>query len=170
MGVKISELQEANSVQNEDVLPIVQNGETKKIQAQILLTLLNPRFDNIENELENLGIQLSELIESGSNANARYVKYSDGTLIQFGKTTLQSYNGRSSGGLTYWSKDTTIDLPYDFIDTSFMVLTNVELANMNIFCQSYGNANTKNQVRISFISTVDADSRIIDFMCIGRWK
>lgn len=36
MGVKISELNEALSVQNSDVLPIVQNGETKKIQVETL--------------------------------------------------------------------------------------------------------------------------------------
>jgi hypothetical protein len=36
MGVKISELSEANSVQNADLLVIVQNGETKKIQKSTL--------------------------------------------------------------------------------------------------------------------------------------
>lgn len=36
MGVKISELNEASSVQNSDVLPIVQNGETKKIPVGTL--------------------------------------------------------------------------------------------------------------------------------------
>lgn len=36
MGVKISELNEASSVQNSDVLPIVQNGETKKMTVEVL--------------------------------------------------------------------------------------------------------------------------------------
>jgi hypothetical protein len=36
MGVKISELNEASSVQNSDVLPIVQEGETKKIPVEVL--------------------------------------------------------------------------------------------------------------------------------------
>lgn len=36
MGVKISELNEATSVQNNDVLPIVQEGETKKIPVEVL--------------------------------------------------------------------------------------------------------------------------------------
>lgn len=36
MGVKISELSEAISVQNEDLLAIVQNGETKKVTKKIL--------------------------------------------------------------------------------------------------------------------------------------
>ena len=35
MGVKISELNEASSVQNSDVLPIVQNGETKKFKLKL---------------------------------------------------------------------------------------------------------------------------------------
>lgn len=36
MGVKISELNEATSAQNSDVLPIVQNEETKKISVETL--------------------------------------------------------------------------------------------------------------------------------------
>lgn len=36
MGVKISELNEATSVQNNNVLPIVQEGETKKIPVEVL--------------------------------------------------------------------------------------------------------------------------------------
>ena len=48
MGVKISELNEATSAQNSDVLPIVQNGETKKISVETL------GIANIENELKLL--------------------------------------------------------------------------------------------------------------------
>lgn len=36
MGVEISELNEALSVQNSDVLPMVQNGETKKVTVETL--------------------------------------------------------------------------------------------------------------------------------------
>lgn len=48
MGVKISELNEATSAQNSDVLPIVQNEETKKISIETL------GIANIENELKLL--------------------------------------------------------------------------------------------------------------------
>ena len=37
MGVKISELTEANTIQDNDLLPIVQDGETKKITIETLL-------------------------------------------------------------------------------------------------------------------------------------
>lgn len=47
MGVEISELNEATSVQSSDVLPIVQNGETKKITKENL-------FNDTETEIENL--------------------------------------------------------------------------------------------------------------------
>jgi hypothetical protein len=41
MGVKISELTEANSIQNSDLFAIVQNGETKKLEASTLLDIIN---------------------------------------------------------------------------------------------------------------------------------
>lgn len=47
MGVKISELSEASSVQNSDVLPIVQNGETKKITKENLFSDTTTQINNI---------------------------------------------------------------------------------------------------------------------------
>lgn len=114
--------------------------------------------------------KVNSIIEQGSNTSAKYIKFEDGTLIQYGKVTLQSYDSRSSGGLTYWSNDDTVTLPYNFIDTNFIVTTNIHLANMNIFCQSYGVATNTDKVRISFIATQNEESRDIHFICIGRWK
>lgn len=52
MGVKISELNEASSVQNSNVLPIVQNGETKKIQVETLGSQkVNKSGDTLTGEL-----------------------------------------------------------------------------------------------------------------------
>lgn len=134
-------------------------------------------LNKIENELVNLDSQittinstLGTIIENGSNANARYVKFSDGTLIQYGYVSLTVADSRSSGGLTYWSQADDVTLPYNFLDTNYYVTTNVVLANMNYFCQSYGAANTKDEVRISFISTNASDNRTVHFICIGRWK
>lgn len=53
MGVKISELSEASSVQNSDVLPIVQEGETKKIPVEILGSQkVNKSGDTMTGELQ----------------------------------------------------------------------------------------------------------------------
>lgn len=124
---------------------------------------LNAMQNNIENAINNI-------LQSGTTNNVNYIKYIDGTLIQYGKVTLQSYTGRSSGGLTYWSQETTITLPVSFLNVNYSVTTNVNLANMNNFAQSYGAIEGVNQVKISFVSTVDKDNRNVDFICIGRWK
>ena len=124
---------------------------------------LNAMQNNIENAINNI-------LQSGTTNNVNYIKYIDGTLIQYGKVTLQSYTGRSSGGLTYWSQATTITLPVSFLNVNYSVTTNVNLANMNNFAQSYGAIEGVNQVKISFVSTADEDNRNIDFICIGRWK
>lgn len=53
MGVKISELNEALSVQNSDVLPIVQEGETKKISVETLGSQkVNKTGDTLTGELQ----------------------------------------------------------------------------------------------------------------------
>ena len=124
---------------------------------------LNQMQSNIENAINNI-------LQSGTTNNVNYIKYIDGTLIQYGKVTLQSYTRRSSGGLTYWSQGTTITLPVSFLNVNYSVTTNVSSANMNNFAQSYGAIESVNRVKISFASTADEDNRDIDFICIGRWK
>lgn len=52
MGVEISQLNEASSVQNNDVLPIVQNGETKKVPVETLGSQkVNKTGDTLTGEL-----------------------------------------------------------------------------------------------------------------------
>lgn len=54
MGVKISELNEALSVQNSDVLPIVQNGETKKITKENLFSDTKTTTDNLQSQINDI--------------------------------------------------------------------------------------------------------------------
>lgn len=69
MGVKISELNEATSAQNSDVLPIVQNGETKKIQKQNLLKELTTELTNVTNEIENMKDDITTVKTVGYSYN-----------------------------------------------------------------------------------------------------
>lgn len=128
---------------------------------------LNQLQYNIEDAINALP---SQIIENGSNTSANYVKYSDGTLIQYGKVNLQTYNSRSAGGLTYWSASDTVVLPSNYINTEYIVLTNVPIANLNIFTQSNGFAIERDQIQVNFMATNDEENRNIHFMTIGRWK
>lgn len=106
MGVKISELNEASSVQNSDVLPIVQNGETKKIQVETLGSQkVNKSGDTLTGELnfnnknDFAAIRKTRTINStdygvsvgiGGNVSARMELYQ-------GNNTLGSVEARTDG-------------------------------------------------------------------------
>ena len=143
------------------------NTRSRLSTEESYMTNARSRISTLETTTANLP---GQIIQQGANGSAKYTKYSDGTLIQYGKVTLKTYDPRSSGGLTYWSKDDTVTLPANFKDTNYVVTTNVEVANMNIFTNSYGIPSAKDKVRISYMATQDEESRIIDFICIGRWK
>ena len=53
MGVKISELTEAMAAQNTDELPIVQNGETKKINVETLMSNLQTQITNLQSQVND---------------------------------------------------------------------------------------------------------------------
>ena len=53
MGVKISELTEASAAQSTDVMPIVQNGETKKIPVSVLLANLQTQLEDLESHVND---------------------------------------------------------------------------------------------------------------------
>ena len=53
MGVKISELTEASAAQSTDVMPIVQNGETKKIPVSVLLANLQTQLGDLESHVND---------------------------------------------------------------------------------------------------------------------
>lgn len=66
MGVKISELNEATSAQNSDVLPIVQNEETKKISVETLGSQkVNKSGDTLTGDLD----MQSNSVKFGNNGN-----------------------------------------------------------------------------------------------------
>lgn len=108
MGVEISELNEASSVQNNDVLPIVQNGETKKVPVETLGSQkVNKTGDTLTGELifnnknDYASIRKIRTINStdygvsvgvGANASARMELYQ-------GNNTLGSVEARSDGGI-----------------------------------------------------------------------
>lgn len=110
------------------------------------------------------------IIENTNNNVAKGVKFEDGTLIQYGHYDITTDTNRSAGGLTYYSGSQNITLPYNFYSTDYEIFTNVTLANLNLFCQSYGSPYEIDKFVLSFCCTSNNETRRIDFICIGRWK
>lgn len=74
MGVKISELTQTTAPQNSDVLPIVQNGETKKITFANLLKNLTTQVTNLQSQINDkniitVGISSNVTISTSGNNN-----------------------------------------------------------------------------------------------------
>lgn len=125
MGVKISELNEASSVQNSDVLPIVQNGETKKIQVETLGSQkVNKSGDTLTGELlfENKNVydairktrtfnnedyQVSVGVGGNMSARMEFVKVPNNVLGSVEARSDGIYNGVSGKKLAEQSNGWT---------------------------------------------------------------
>ena len=109
-----------------------------------------------------------EYVDNKTESGTGYIKYADGTLICYGKTTTATI----SAGSEY---SETITLPQGYLDTDFTVLVSITSGGSNwaggIACR--GKAQTTNSIQIiagNYISTVQAENIIVSYMAIGKWK
>lgn len=113
--------------------------------------------------------KISGIIESGSLNGVNYIKYADGTLIQYFIQHIVAVQDRNAGGLHYYSGDTEVQLAIPFTDTNYICSSNVNIANMNMFCQSYISIVNTSKVNVAYTNTT-SEVRMIQVICIGRWK
>lgn len=89
MGVKISELSEATVAQNSDVLPIVQNGETKKIPVEVLESQkVNKTGDTMTGDLNMQG----NSVKLGTTGNIQWKEDGYGDKFRI----IPDFNGSGS--------------------------------------------------------------------------
>lgn len=151
MGVKISELNEASSVQNSDVLPIVQNGETKKIQVETLESQkVNKSGDtltgklNFENKNDYAAIRKVRTINNtdyqltvgvGGNGSARMELVGENDTV-LGSAEVRSdgiYNGKTDKKLAEQSTGwTNVSLTSYLRGTArYVRIGNIVIVNFN---------------------------------------
>lgn len=131
---------------------------------------LQNKNTEIDTELSGIKQDISNIIDSGRTDGINYIKYSDGTLIQYGSLEVTASELRSSGGLTYYSGTNTKQLPFNFLDTNYNLFVSLPIANLNLFSQSYANINSVNTIQIEYLCTSQNDHRNIRFFAIGKWK
>ena len=91
-------------------------------------------------------------------------------MIQYGNVSITPSDSRLQGGLTYYSGTANVNLPEEFINTNYNLSSNILIANMNYFCQSYCSIISNSSIVISFASTGKEDTRTIQWIATGRWK
>lgn len=115
-------------------------------------------------EAPSMTIAGKTIVESGSNANGTYIKYADGTLIQY------SLSGGSSdiAGIT-------VTFPTTFIDTAYRIIANsadsssTSILFPKINSKTTSNFNLRSYLRVDGSSTYTTSVYSIDWVAIGRW-
>ena len=119
---------------------------------------------------ELLGIQSGGIVESGSNANGKYIKYADGTMICYAK-----FSGTPSPAVSI--QLITWTFPKEFIDANvsvsgsfFCLQSGVAFRNGILLSNTSPSTKTScNFTGIDFNQSL-FNSWMCDLIAIGRWK
>lgn len=115
-----------------------------------------------------------EIVESGSNANGTYVKYSDGRMECYKRVTKT--NVKLTGtwyGLYTNENDTTIDLgnyAATFIEEPIVNITYMGGNGCWLINNHYHSASSPGKVRLCTVSSRTIGSCILDVTAKGKWK
>ena len=135
----------------------------------------NDMQDIINETKEDIEQAISSIIESGSNSNGNYVKYSDGTMVCTGK-----YEGNVSInnvlGSIYRSATITFNnfaAPFTRLDSIDFNLIDGQSGNF-VWLGTYGDyspslTNPGRCVLFSGVSTSSTSTKV-SYFAIGRWK
>ena len=123
---------------------------------------------NADNLNNNFG-ECYNIIESGSNSNGNYIKFSDGTMICYGRQAM-TFSSTISYGNIYRGDAQTINLPATFIDTNYQRFIS-PLAPIH---DSYSVDNDITTSTFKFFpvsyTSQGEDTRYISYFAIGKWK
>lgn len=137
-------------------------------QGKVLNTNIGNLSDLDTTDKTSLVNAVNSVVESGSNSRGNYVKYLDGTLIQYGRY-IDTYPIDIELSAVYRGDQKTITFPIAFIDTNFkMTLSAIAPVN-STYLVDEKTTNTMKFYPIAYASR-SSDSYSVDFMAIGRWK
>lgn len=129
------------------------------------------RMLNLENCTRDPALGTGGIISSGSNANGRYIKFVDGTLIQTGRvsgqaiTAIVNFYGTTSGTMYY--VNVTVNLPISFYDNNYEATANVidrgQIGVVIATSESVMTIQLRHTANTASISTAS-------WIAIGRWK
>lgn len=113
---------------------------------------------------------LGKIIETGYENGVYWTKYDTGKLVQTFNQQVSVDSTRSSGGISYFSGSANVNLPIAFKNDGYRAFSNIILANMNYFANSYVAATGVQSVVVSLATTEENSVRVIQVALIGEWK
>ena len=109
--------------------------------------------------LDNIGSE----IESGSNENGSYIKFADGTMIQYKALVITTANQAT----------TNVELPIDYLNSGFTILVsslNYNSSNINYSSNSISKNTFKVIATDNETGTTPTSAEAFSYATIGRWK
>ena len=112
----------------------------------------------------------SPVVDSGSNANGNWVKYYDGTLIQYIRRTEIGVTQTNATGSIFYGDTAAYAYPVAFVGAAPIISTDVNAAgNVNIWTRALLPSITATQLRI-FSSISITQNVTFDIIAMGAWK
>ena len=137
-------------------------------QGKVLNTNIGNLSDLDTTDKTSLVNAVNSVVESGSNSRGNYVKYADGTLIQYGRY-IDTYAIDIILSAVYRADQKTITFPIAFIDTSYRVFLTALAPVNSTYLVDNGTTSAIDFYPIAYALRTSG-SYSVDFMAIGRWK
>ena len=116
----------------------------------------------------------SAIVESGSNANGTYVKYSDGRMECYKRVTQKNVKLTETWyGLYTNENDTTVDLgnyAATFIEEPIVNITYMGGNGCWLINNNYHSASSPGKVQLCTVSSRTIGTCILDVIAKGKWK
>lgn len=113
------------------------------------------------------------IVESGSNDNGRWIKYSDGTLIQYGLLVKNlNITNISSQNDWYYSDGYVVEFPANFANIDYAVdvkSTKANLITMNVYSIT-DYATNLCKFNLSSKNSATVENHTFRWFAIGKWK
>lgn len=116
--------------------------------------------------IKSLNEKVAGIVESGSNENGSWVKFSDGTMIQWGRKTLQNVEFAQTGGI-YYSQRQVFPFPQVFIQNPSISISGT---TSNICWIGNSTSNTEQFTFNVLHSNETTRTVLIEWQAIGKWK
>lgn len=131
------------------------------------------KSENVEYNNDTLKNTLDKIIESGSNDNGSWIKFGDGTLIQYGSIKKNvSITTLANSGKYYYQDDINIILPTSFVDGNYFSNV-ISVSNQN-GSQNVYSVRNKKQSKFDFclssLISFSSNDNTFWWIATGRWK
>ncbi len=157
---------------------VVMTFTTTSTTKYVRFVLRNDAKDNIQFEENTEATEYTPfagyIVESGSNDNGSWIKYSDGSMICYGNKDVTLDCSQTWGNLFVGRYENYISFPQEFIDIPLLQIHTRSTTNASSWLISYDKTTVSKsnfyEVDIARATANNSVPITITFIAIGKWK